>query len=310
MAKGKKISELSVAESLSGGELIPFAKNGDNGAATAGVIKEYCNDGMQTQLADSEDIEVDGDKLTLTERAKRALFDEIWIQAGVYYDPGVVAVRKQCSSIDREGHPEAPYILNDIPLTYKEALDVYAHYPTCKAKNTKRYAFARTRVKTLFPIELGENIQGVDITYMCMCCSNLEAVRIGFPFNGGLGAHLYNRASNYRQTFGGSKKLRVVYGEINLEKSSEVEGSWPMFSECTALEDFRLRGVHLDLNLKDCPKVNYDSIQFLIQYATNTSKMTVTVHADVYAKLTDEENEEWNGLLALAAEKNIQFATA
>ena len=36
---------------------------------------------------------------------------------------------------------------------------------------------------------------------------------------------------------------------------------------------------------------------------------TITVHPDVYAKLTDETNTEWHALLALAAEKNITFAT-
>lgn len=44
--------------------------------------------------------------------------------------------------------------------------------------------------------------------------------------------------------------------------------------------------------------------------AANTSAITVTVHADVYAKIQDESNTDWHALLALAQEKQITFATA
>lgn len=46
MALGRKISEQSVADSLSGGELFPFAKNGANGAVSSDTIKEYVLDGI------------------------------------------------------------------------------------------------------------------------------------------------------------------------------------------------------------------------------------------------------------------------
>lgn len=43
--------------------------------------------------------------------------------------------------------------------------------------------------------------------------------------------------------------------------------------------------------------------------AANTSAITITVHPDVYAKLTDESNAEWYAVLTAAAAKNITFAT-
>lgn len=50
-------------------------------------------------------------------------------------------------------------------------------------------------------------------------------------------------------------------------------------------------------------------MQYMIDNAANTAAITVTVHPDVYAKLSDETNAEWHALLAQAAEKNIIFAT-
>lgn len=54
MAKGKRISEQPIVESLSGDELIPFAKNGANGAVTPDTIKEFAQDGLDTKYATIE----------------------------------------------------------------------------------------------------------------------------------------------------------------------------------------------------------------------------------------------------------------
>lgn len=54
MAKGKRISEQPIIESLNGDELIPFAKNGANGAVEAGTIKEFAQDGLENTYATNE----------------------------------------------------------------------------------------------------------------------------------------------------------------------------------------------------------------------------------------------------------------
>lgn len=56
--------------------------------------------------------------------------------------------------------------------------------------------------------------------------------------------------------------------------------------------------------------LSLESMQYLITNAANTSPITVTVHADVYAKIQDETNAEWHALLSAAQEKQITFATA
>ena len=63
------------------------------------------------------------------------------------------------------------------------------------------------------------------------------------------------------------------------------------------------------MNISGSPYLSLDSLQFLIQEATNTSPITITVHADVYAKIQDETQTEWHALIASAQEKQITFAT-
>ena len=62
-------------------------------------------------------------------------------------------------------------------------------------------------------------------------------------------------------------------------------------------------------------------MQYLVTNAANTSSITVTVHPDVYAKLTGdttnaaaaaltaEELAQWQQLVTDATSKNINFAT-
>ena len=62
-------------------------------------------------------------------------------------------------------------------------------------------------------------------------------------------------------------------------------------------------------------------MQYLVTNAANTSPITVTVHPDVYAKLTgdttnaaaaaltSDELAQWTALVTTANSKNISFAT-
>lgn len=78
----------------------------------------------------------------------------------------------------------------------------------------------------------------------------------------------------------------------------------------TLIEHIRIVQLKTNINFGASPNITLDSLQFLIQEATNTSAITVTVHADVYAKIQDETQTEWHALIALAQEKQITFATA
>lgn len=78
---------------------------------------------------------------------------------------------------------------------------------------------------------------------------------------------------------------------------------------CGACRQLFIASLHTDCNMRSMRALELPSFQFLIARATNTSPITITVHSDVYAKLTDPDNPEWYALLDLAAEKNITFAT-
>ena len=64
-----------------------------------------------------------------------------------------------------------------------------------------------------------------------------------------------------------------------------------------------------DIDLSQASKLTIECIEYLIAKAVNTKTITITVHPDVYEKLTDTNNTEWYAQLTAAAAKNISFAT-
>ena len=114
----------------------------------------------------------------------------------------------------------------------------------------------------------------------------------------------------YHHPFG-NKKLEKVIGGIDFHFATK-EINW--FNGATNLEEVEIYRLSTSINLGSCSKLNLASFQTLITNADSDSlsrehPRKVTVHPDVYAKITDESNEEWHALLAAAAAKNITFAT-
>lgn len=107
--------------------------------------------------------------------------------------------------------------------------------------------------------------------------------------------------------FRGCRKLRKIIGPLDLRYYNAGENT---FENCELLEDVQIYGLRHTLNLSACSKLSLPSLRYMADNAIgDTDSHAVSVHPDVYSKLTDEANTEWYQILLDAAEKNIQFAT-
>ncbi len=97
-------------------------------------------------------------------------------------------------------------------------------------------------------------------------------------------------------------RLRKIDGRIRLDKLTNTNFN-QSFSGCTALETINFSELPCSIAFKDCPKLSLESIEYMVANAANTKPITITLHADAFARLTEE-------LIAEAAEKQITFATA
>ena len=165
---------------------------------------------------------------------------------------------------------------------------------------------------------------------------NMSGVFSGYSFRTNLGfrysRHTNDRDFNLKNAFRENKQLEVlVLGPDNENRPMRCSSLQNFILNCVKvkkvigylicstridilevplLEEIRIKHLQASFNANTSPNLSLESLQYLITNAANTSAITVTVHADVYAKIQDETNAEWHALIETAAAKQITFATA
>lgn len=108
------------------------------------------------------------------------------------------------------------------------------------------------------------------------------------------------------RAFANCKQLKEVVGIMVFEQRAFDD----TFANCSNLQNIQIKYARYNIRLADSPLLTLESFQYLVENATNTSAITVTVHADVYAKLTDPQQADWYAVNTAAQGKQISFATA
>ena len=97
----------------------------------------------------------------------------------------------------------------------------------------------------------------------------------------------------------------AIIGYFNLGYAQQFDQR-DAFGVQTTLESVKLRSLKqsFTLNIK---MLSWDSLNYLITNAANTAAITITVHADVYAKMTGGTVDNWGSLGTLAEEKGVKL---
>lgn len=263
----------------------------------------------QTKLEDTTDVVIESetnttDGLYVTDSAKRAVFNDMFNLAA-----GSDGGYKPSEAPD----PAKPYLLNTLWLSYEEAVKIYAingadagHVLPDIGRRYSHYYCAPLvdSVRTLFKVCGHTQSYG-----MFFGDAKLEVVNVDI-------------SGNLTWVFRGNSKLKTVLGtvEIYAVTSGDI-----LIWDCALLEDVNLKGLRNNIRMRGCPKLSLATMQYLVDNAstaiTAEKPVVVTVHADVFAKLTgdmtneaaaaltDEEKTAWAAVLTAATSKYISFAT-
>ena len=221
----------------------------------------------QDIIGDSEDIIVGFDDygqyrlLHIKSSAKQKVFDDLWISAAG--SNGTV------DHTHTEDNVSKPYYLNEVWMTYEEALVVYNE------------SYADT--KSLY----GRFVQGVTnfappgtgaaVVYSNFDAFNAISINVGSEILvSGFTGWLYR-----------SPKLTKIIGPINLYYWKPEIGSY-RYLELPNLRDINLYRLSKDFNISFLKSISLASMQYMVNNSTATSSITVTVHPYVYAKLTGD----------------------
>lgn len=203
-------------------------------------------------------------------------------------------------------------------ITYQQAMDIYRYTSngvTTDALNVMGYGFAQFR--TNLPPSSG--CYWVQINNLFSLNEILEVVRLPqfYPTEVKL-------RPNTRSAFEGCKKLREIINVMEAPSHVSDAYTWyATFDRCYELETVRIKKLYGNISFAQSPLISSDSISYLVENRTtaHTDVITVTVHADTFAKLTGDttnaaaaalspaELAQWQQILTAATAKNISFTT-
>lgn len=198
------------------------------------------------------------------------------------------------------------YELNGLTdITEEQMKDIYVKTnPGAQCGVNLGGVFSNLYTRTNIPLNISGGYVNIN-AHAAFSGSTCEVISLSKLGSGGL---FYPSRVSYM--FRSCTKLKTIIGIIRMDYIQNNESYDFMFANCPTLVTVNLRGVKLNLSLESCPLLSLQSLSFLIINSSNTSAITITVHADVYAKIQDESNTDWHALLSAAQEKQITFATA
>lgn len=208
-----------------------------------------------------------------------------------------------------------PFFINNLWLTYGEALDVMSvAFPTLLSDSE------RCKARTLFPFKGDYSFSLERYGYGSR---NIETLHIldGYQLGGTRAKDSAMAVKNTGNIAYDSIKLREIIGVLNVGKDTVIKhlngssGYWPN------LERIWLNSIVKSVDFQSSPNIEIECWEYMIDNAANTSAITLTVHPDVFAKMTGDisneavaklseaERERWEAVGAKAASKNINIAT-
>lgn len=173
-----------------------------------------------------------------------------------------------------------PFYLNELWLTYDEAVDVYergvTEYPLPKPLS------GTVKTNLFIPTRIYMGIAQTPMDNLCAYAAALERVRVSPDYS-------YVVCTSLIDAFWGCPRLREVLGVIDVYNTTNLQS---IFNNCGLLETIYLRRLRYSVMMDALKSISLASLQYLVDNAVNTSAITVTVHPDVYAKLTNTDGLE------------------
>lgn len=100
--------------------------------------------------------------------------------------------------------------------------------------------------------------------------------------------------------FGGCAKLRTVTGTLDFSSTTNV---YSTFYNCYLLEEVRVKGLKVSLELYDCANLSMDSVRYLVENAQTVKNQSIGLSR----KLLEAHEEELGNLGDTASDKGFTF---
>lgn len=203
-------------------------------------------------------------------------------------------------------------------LTEEEMYDIYLWTHNIINQPDLTSAFTQAPIRTTFAYSFKKIYRttiGVSLDQAFLGCNQLEVICLNSIRDSQIQIS-YTLGTACHNAFNSCSKLREISNVLYISRNSEnifVDA----FAKCFQLSKIRIKGLRQDVSFADSPLISYESLNYLVTTAANTSAITVTVHPTTYSYLTGTAQptaevggttEEWQALVTAAQEKQISFA--
>jgi len=161
-----------------------------------------------------------------------------------------------------------------------------------RAGGSLTYKFIRTAIRTVTVYAEGTPVtKAMDMTFYA---SSVETIAFKVARSGAM------ETQSITQPFRACASLHTIYGIIDVMYATT--GLIDLAPLATKLKYINIKSLKTSITFKDCPQLSLESITYMVENAANTTPITITLHPDAYARLTDE-------IITAATAKQINFAT-
>lgn len=174
------------------------------------------------------------------------------------------------------------YQLNGLDLTFNEMLKSFIYtYPLLFSKkwiHSAELSDIRTNIKPFGLMAWGS--AGVDANQTFNSCMNLEVVDMEL-----IKYKYFVTVLSLYSVFNNCSKLRIVRG-FDLDSITNKTHVNKTFDKCSSLEIVKITNLKVDISFNDSPLLSKESIVYLINHASPSSPITITLHPTAYAMAT------------------------
>ena len=198
-------------------------------------------------------------------------------------------------------------------ISYNEMNKIYTWYCQITGRNyEKTYVFFNGRTNLLpqwarlADREFSNQLSGTSATNMFCYAWDCEIAALLSPEKAG--PISFSSVSSF---LFGAHKIRKIVGVFTI-----TTGTGDNAFGASSLEDLRFKQLKNSISFKYSPRLNLVSVVYMVDNATNTNVITITLHATAYARCQADTTEytyqgnTYTGILAYASARNITIASA
>ena len=211
------------------------------------------------------------------------------------------------------------YTLNEVKLTKDEMFSVYIRQNMWNVReNIINWCSTGETEKTNIAPKKGldSGALGCRAIFVCYINNNVETFCLSSTRSDSFEQGWL--VQNIEYSFMRCPKLRKIIGRLFLGSKAKLTKN--IFSDLPELTDAKIQ-FSQDAWIKDSPKLSYDTVKYMAEKASSTKAITISLHADVFAKLSGTASddaytqsghtkEEWMAIVTTAQGRNVSFAEA